>query len=90
MYRLVLADSFRKTYKNLCARDNRLKRKIVKSLKQLASDPKHPSLKAHKVNTRRFGERWAIWVSGNIRIIWDYSRERKLVILVLSIVDKVE
>ena len=63
----------------------RLKKKIVKALKLLALDPKNPSLKSHKVATKKFGERWASSVTVDLRVIWDYDRKKKLTILVLSL-----
>lgn len=85
MFQLVIADNFWKLYRRECGRSRQLKQKIVKALKQLAVDPQHQSLKAHKVGTRRFGERWTIWVTGDLRIIWDYSQDKgKILILGLG------
>ena len=85
MYKLVFADNFWKVYKKITKGNLVLKKKIVKTLKLLAFDPKCKVLRAHKVTTNRFGEKWAIWVSGDIRIIWDYDENNRLTILVLSI-----
>lgn len=76
MYQLIFGDSFWKIYRRECGQNRQLKEKVVKALKQLAIDPKHQGLKAHKVGTRQFGERWAIWATGDLRIIWDYGSER--------------
>ncbi len=85
MYQLIFGDSFWKIYRRECGRNRQLKQKVVKVLKQLAVDPKHPALKAHKVATKNFGERWAVQATGNMRIIWDYSEERgKILVLGLG------
>lgn len=85
MYRLVFADNFWKLYRRECGRNRQLKQKMVRALRQLAIDPKRQALKAHKVGTRKFGERWAIWATGDLRIIWDYSQEKgKILILGLG------
>ena len=85
MYQLIFGDSFWKLYKHECGRNRQLKQKVVKALKQLATDPKQLGLKAHKVGTRQFGERWAIWVTGDLRIIWDYSQDKgRLLVLGLG------
>lgn len=85
MFQLKFAQSFFKVYKSLLKKNPRLKTKIVKILKDLAKDPKTPSLKSHKVDTRKFGKRWASKVTGNLRIIWDYDKNQQLTILILSL-----
>lgn len=85
MYKLVFSDGFWEVYRKITKNNSKLKKQIIKALKLLASDPKHRGLRAHKVTTRRFGEKWAIWVSGDIRIIWDYDKGSRLTILVLAI-----
>jgi len=85
MYQLIFGDSFWKIYKHECGRNQMLKQKKVKALKLLASDPKHHRLRAHKVGTRQFGEKWAVSVTGDLRIIWDYADEPgKILILGLG------
>lgn len=85
MYNLVFAESFWSKYKAISKKNLKLKNKIVKTFRLLASDPKHPSLKSHKVGTKKFGEKWASWVTGDLRIIWDYDENNTLTILVLSL-----
>lgn len=85
MYKLVFAENFWRRYKQLTKKNPKLKGKIVKTFKLLSQDPKNPVLKSHKVATRRFGERWAAKVTGDIRIIWDYGKDKQLTILVLSL-----
>lgn len=85
MYRLVFGDNFWKIYQHTCGKNRQLKQKIVNTLEQLANDPKHPSLKAHKAGTKRFGEKWSVRVTGDRRIIWDYSQEKgKILVLGLG------
>lgn len=43
--------------------------------------PFYPSLETHKVQTRFLGERWSSSVSGDVRIIWDFSNDRILILL---------
>jgi mRNA-degrading endonuclease YafQ of YafQ-DinJ toxin-antitoxin module len=82
MFILVFGKNFWEIYQKICGRNQKLRWKIVKTLKQLAFDPKQPGLKTHKVGTKQFGERWATRVTGDLRIIWDYSQEQgKLLIL---------
>ncbi len=62
-----------------------LEKKARKALHLLEQDPFYPSLKTHKANTKNYGEKWSSWITGDIRIIWDYDAENKLVILLLDI-----
>jgi len=85
MFKLVLTPTFFKVYKSLIKKNPRLKTKITKSLKDLAKNPKDPVLKSHKVNTSKFGLIWASKVTGDLRIIWDYDKAKRLTILILSL-----
>jgi len=35
------------------------------------------------VGTKKFGEKWASWATGDLRIIWDYDENNHLTILIL-------
>ena len=84
MYKLVFAKNFWKKYRIIVKKNNRLKKKIVKTFELLALNPRHSTLKSHKVATKKFGEKWASKITGNLRIIWDYDKNKKLTILILS------
>lgn len=85
MYNLLVTKPFEKSYKRLTSRDHLLEQKIQKTFKFLRSDPSYPGLNSHKVSTRDYGERWSSWVTGDIRIIWDYDDQESLVLLLLDI-----
>ena len=48
-------------------------------------DPFYPSLKSHKVNTRNFGQKWSSWITGDLRIIWDFDEVTKQIILLFAV-----
>lgn len=85
MFKLVLTPTFFKARKSHLKKNPRLKTKITKTLKDLAKNPKDPVLKSHKVNTEKFGLKWASKVTSNLRIIWDYDKNKRLTILILSL-----
>jgi len=62
-----------------------LNKQLKTTLQKLALNPKHPSLHSHKVDTLTYGSRWSSSVTGDIRIIWDYDSENRLIILLLDI-----
>lgn len=85
MYHLHFASTFAPTYKALVKHSQEFEKRTEKALKLLKNDPFYPSLKSHKVNTRNFGEKWSSFVTSDLRIIWDFDEERKLIILLFAI-----
>lgn len=62
-----------------------LEKRIKKALKLFEKDPYYPSLKTHKVNSRLFGKKNSIWVTGDIRIIWSYKEGTIEIVDILDI-----
>ena len=87
MYILLFTNTFGESYRKIIKVDGEKIKHTQKALHFLQENPFYPSLKSHKVNTRNFGERWSSWITGNLRIIWDYDPEQKLVILLLAITE---
>lgn len=86
MYILRFLDSFKPTYNSIVKGDQEKEKRTKKALNFLRQEPFYPSLKSHKVNTRSFGERWSSWISGDLRIIWDFDPAEKMRIILFSIV----
>lgn len=85
MYILRFAKTFPTTYNALIKGDKKLEKRTEKAFKLLRIDPQYPSLKSHKANTRHYGVTWSSWITGDLRIIWNFDAEKKLVILLLAI-----
>jgi len=85
MFTLKITATFAVTRKKLAGNNETLNKRIKVTLQKLALNPAHPSLQSHKVNTRNYGIRWSSWVTGDLRIIWDYDTEQRLVIILLDI-----
>lgn len=85
MYKLRATLSYKNTFNKLAQNDEALKKRVMVSLFKLVKNPKHPSLHSHKVGTVLYGQRWSSSVTGDIRIIWDYDSETRLIILLLDI-----
>lgn len=85
MFTLKITATFAATREKIAGNDETLNKRIKTTLQKLAQNPAHPSLQSHKVNTRNYGIRWSSWVTGDLRIIWDYDNEQRLVIIVLDI-----
>ena len=86
MYILRFLDSFNPTYKVLVKGDQEKEKRTKKALNLLRQELFYPSLKSHRVNTRSFGKRWSSWISGDIRIIWDFDLKEKMIIILFAIV----
>lgn len=87
MYILLYTKTFDKSYSEIITGDQEKEKRTQKALNLLRLDPFYPSLKSHKVATRNFGEKWSSWITGDLRIIWDFDTEQRLTILLLAITE---
>lgn len=85
MYTFRLVNSFDISYKALIKGNIEFEKRTEKSLRLLKNDPFYPSLKSHKVNTKNFGPKWSSWITGDLRIIWDFDEKEKLIIVIFVI-----
>lgn len=85
MFILRATANFNHTRDKVIGENLIIKKKLRKTLEKLTIDPSHPSLKSHKVNTQDYGIRWSSWVTGDIRIIWDYHNKDRLILILLTI-----
>jgi len=85
MFTLKITATFAATREKIAGDNETLNKRIKVTLQKLALNPAHPSLQSHKVNTRNYGIRWSSWVTGDLRIVWDYDGEQRLVLIVLDI-----
>ena len=82
MYTLELNEHFLRKYAKLVKKNQGLEAQVQKILLQLQEDPRQPSLRCHKVGSVVFGNVSTCKVTGDIRILWNYSKhsERTLII----------
>ena len=85
MYTPVSTPAYDESYKKLIKGDQEKERRAKKAVKLMRVDPFYPSLNSHKVNTRHFGEKWSSWITSDLRIIWDFDRAEKKIILLFCI-----
>jgi mRNA-degrading endonuclease YafQ of YafQ-DinJ toxin-antitoxin module len=85
MYNFVYHTNFENKADKLVRQDSLLKKKLEKALKLLSDNPLYPSLRTHKVDSKEFTDVWSSWVTGDIRIIWKYSHDQILIIILLDI-----
>lgn len=85
MYELYFSKHFNKKYKHITHKNELLKKYLHKALKLLKYDPQYPSLRTHKVDSRLHGERYSSWVTGDMRIIWDYDENDTIILILLDL-----
>lgn len=85
MFTFTTTNTFVISRTRLIENNEQLQRRLKTALQKLATNPLHPSLRSHKVDAREYGVRWSSWVTGDIRVIWDYDHNQRLVILLLDI-----
>jgi len=76
---LNLTDNFKKTYKKI-VKNEEMEKRIFKTLEILKTNPYHPSLRTHKVKKFR-----SSWVHGDLRIIWQFSKNEVKIIDILDL-----
>ncbi len=90
MITLVWSSSFVRALKRKTRRRSDLRERIEETLRQLAEDPFHPSLRTHKLT----GQLSGTWVSYDIRILFEFvqnpeSGEKEILLLTVGTHDEV-
>lgn len=84
MYTLNVTTYFKKKYKKF-ARDKKTANKIDNTLNILPQDRYFPSLKTHRVKVKKFKSVWLSRVSGDLRILWNHSKDGVYVLDILDL-----
>ena len=81
MYKIRYTPHFKRTYQKLTKRNDRLKEITKVIIRKLANNPFDNSLKTHKATNPIFGKAWSSEVTGDIRILWDFSEYEIILLL---------
>jgi len=73
MRALVWSSSFVRALKRRIRRQPSLRDKVERTLRQLAQDPFHPSLRSHKLKGQLSGA-WACSVGYDVRILFEFAQ----------------
>ena len=87
-YQLDYTETFVKSIKKLSGKkplDIKLKKALEKCLITLADNPKSPGLNSHIVDSLDKKDVWSSWVTGDIRIIWEYNENKTLSIFLIRV-----
>jgi mRNA-degrading endonuclease YafQ of YafQ-DinJ toxin-antitoxin module len=85
MYTIHFAKPFWKHLDKVVGNDKKLREKVMKTAQQVGVDPFYVSLRSHKVTTSKFGKVWSSWVTGDLRLIWNFDKDNRLAIFVITI-----
>lgn len=80
MYEIVYKPTFVRQFKKL---PEPLKQEVEERIKLLRTDPKHSFLKTHKLSGRLQG-RWSCSVNFSYRIVFNYEKPDRIVLLVIG------
>lgn len=67
MYEIEITDYFKKKYKKLVSKNNELRDRIIKAIETLKDNPKHKSLKSHKVTIKVFYVSFSYFINKHLR-----------------------
>lgn len=85
MYTIAFVEGFDKYFKKIIKKNPILTKKFYKTIDLLALDPNYPSLNSHKVDIIGQEDVWVSRISGDIRLVWFYDGNQKLIINCIKI-----
>jgi mRNA interferase YafQ len=85
MYKIVTIPEFDKLFVKITKNNSLLKTKIIACIEKLAQDPFYPSLRSHKVDTKKYNEVWSSSITGDWRIVWAFDKDEELIIVCLQL-----
>ena len=84
-YRVIAIKNFTKQYKKLIEQDQVLVKALKKVSDMLKESPFQASLKTHRATTRNYGPAWSSSVTGDLRVIWKFDEQDRILILLLDL-----
>jgi mRNA-degrading endonuclease YafQ of YafQ-DinJ toxin-antitoxin module len=84
-YKLYHTKEFRRSVSRLTKKNQHLIDRIEKTLSIIQKYPFSKGLKTHKVLTRKYGRTYSSRVTGNLRLIWNFDKEKKLIVILITI-----
>jgi mRNA-degrading endonuclease YafQ of YafQ-DinJ toxin-antitoxin module len=82
MYTLQFTAVFTKMVSKLIKGDQKLEKALFKTFELLRNNPYHPSLRSHKVDTRRTKNIWSSSITGDWRIGWIFDEKENQAVLI--------
>ena len=83
MFIIRATQKFDRRMQKIKAKDQKLYRRIVETIKLLQQNPRHPQLETHKAEGPLLGRVFSSKVTQDIRIRWDYDKEKGATVILL-------
>lgn len=77
--KIDVSNHVKRKYQKLLKKDRNISNKIDTTIARFKENPKHPSLRLHKLSGSK-GQAWSISVTDDIRLIFVYSNDGIVVI----------
>lgn len=88
MIKIIWDEGFKKTYRKKIKRNQDLKDKFWKAVKQFTQEPFTPSLKTHKLTGQLEGL-WAFKIDYDCRIVFKFIDSKKIMLIDIGSHDEV-
>ena len=85
MYQFAPSRYFLKKSQKFVKNNRRRQQKLEHALKTLLQNPFSLSLKTHRVSHKIAGKAFSSWVTGDIRVIWDFTKDNQSIILLIDL-----
>ncbi len=85
MHQFTSRKDFLKKAKKFIKKNQRHREKLDKTISLLIENPFNLSLQTHRVQHRFAGKAFSSRLTGNIRIIWDFTKDDKNKILLIDL-----
>lgn len=85
MHEFTSRKDFLKKAKKFIKKNQQHREKLNKTINLLIENPFNLSLKTHRVQHRFAGKAFSSHVTGNIRLIWDFTKDNKNKILLIDL-----
>ena len=85
MFTLRPLSRYRRNLKKLIQKDRALAERVRRVLIRLATDPRDPSLRSHKVTADDGATAFSSEITGDLRLIWRYAEDEVDIIDLVNI-----
>lgn len=85
MYKLTSRKDFLKKAKKFVKNNRRNRDKLDKTISLLVANPYNLILKTHRVQHRFAGKAFSSRITGDIRVIWDFTHDNQNTIILIDL-----
>lgn len=83
-YTLVILQKAKRDIKRYKKKNKKLANKIEETLLELGNNPFKRNLRTHKVRSKEGGIVYSSYITGDLRIIWKFEKDRIILIITVG------